>query len=536
MARLSPVLASVVAVFGVVSCVIEAEEIPAGTGGRLVVSTTGGSGGAGGTGGDAGTGGGDAGAGGSDAGAGGDGGAGGDAGAAGDAGSGGDAGQGGSGGTGGAGGSGGTGGAGGAGTGGSAGKAGGTTCEDTNPALDVKLDTFNVALAGNFIPYEKERRQPIVDALAALDSDVVCLQEVWEQSDKELIANAVKAKFPHAFFVKHDLETALDDATDADGKVPPAPTTPPCTDDEVAGVVAKFDSAVDCLRDNCPTDAALGENAETISSSCATSKCASKALSLMNSSKRCYGCLLPQMPTATFATMRNECKTNPKAGLAFGGQNGVMLLSKHPLEDTGAVVLPGTWNRRALLKARASLPNGGKLQVYCHHFTPIFKGSLYPYTGLYGAGPDANGWVNEQLLHAKKMVELAKKENASCTPTVLLADVNASRAYPNATPPIPAEGVGTLDQLESYFTHGIAAGYTPACTYCKGNENVADNDTGGDQWIDHIHVLNVDPSKIKSTTLLFTEKSVDVKNAEGASIKVELSDHYGLRTVLSLGK
>jgi hypothetical protein len=256
----------------------------------------------------------------------------------------------------------------------------------------------------------------------------------------------------------------------------------------------------------------------------------------MNSSKRCDGCLLPQMPTATFATMRNECKTNPKAGLAFGGQNGVMLLSKHPLENTSAVVLPGTWNRRAVLKARASLPNGSKLQVYCHHLTPIFKGSLYPYTGLYGAGPDANGWANEQLLHAKKMVALAKAENTSCTPTVLLADVNASRPYPNATPPIPAEGVATLDELESYFTHGIAAGYTPACTYCKGNENVADNDTGGDQWIDHIHVLNVDPSKIKSTTLLFTEKSVDAKDAGGASIKVELSDHYGLRTVLSLGK
>jgi endonuclease/exonuclease/phosphatase family metal-dependent hydrolase len=398
------------------------------------------------------------------------------------------------------------------------------------------VETFNVALAGNFITYEKERRQPIADALAQLDSDVVCLQEVWEQSDKELIAEAVKAKFPHTFFVKHDLDTALDDATDASGATPAAPTTPPCSDTEAAGVVAKFDASVDCLRDNCTTDAALGENAETISSACATSKCASKALSLLNSSKRCYGCLLPQMPTETFSNMRNECKTNPKAGLAFGGQNGVMILSKHPLEGTGAVALPGTWNRRALLKAKASLPNGGKLQVYCHHLTPVFKGPLYPYTGLYGAGPDANGWINEQLLHAKKMVALAKKENTACLPTVLLADVNASRAYPDATPPVNADAVGTLTELETLFSPGLASGYKPACTYCKANQNVADNDPSGDQWLDHIYVLNLDPSRVKSTTRTFMEATVNVTDGGGVATKVELSDHFGLRTVLEFGK
>ena len=52
---------------------------------------------------------------------------------------------------------------------------------------EVTLDTFNTALAGAFIPYEAERRQPIAEAMAATDADIICLQEVWNQADKEMI-------------------------------------------------------------------------------------------------------------------------------------------------------------------------------------------------------------------------------------------------------------------------------------------------------------------------------------------------------------
>jgi endonuclease/exonuclease/phosphatase family metal-dependent hydrolase len=58
---------------------------------------------------------------------------------------------------------------------------------ESSESIEVVVDTFNVALAGAFIPYESERRQPIVEAIAASDSDIVCLQEVWNQADKELI-------------------------------------------------------------------------------------------------------------------------------------------------------------------------------------------------------------------------------------------------------------------------------------------------------------------------------------------------------------
>jgi len=52
---------------------------------------------------------------------------------------------------------------------------------------EVIVDAFNMALAGGFIAYEEERRQPNADAIAAHDADILCLQEVWTQEDKELI-------------------------------------------------------------------------------------------------------------------------------------------------------------------------------------------------------------------------------------------------------------------------------------------------------------------------------------------------------------
>jgi endonuclease/exonuclease/phosphatase family metal-dependent hydrolase len=427
------------------------------------------------------------------------------------------------------------GGGGGAGGGrGGGGGSAGATCEDTGSAQDVVFDTFNLALAGNFVPYVKDRRQPLMDAMAQLDSDVVCLQEVWEQSDKDLVASAVAAKYPHVLSYKHDLDTVIDDATGADGKVPKPPSTPPCSDADVAGITAKLNAAVDCLRDNCSIDGSKSEDSATISSACATNKCASKAISLLNGSKRCYGCLLPQLPTESFKDIRTECTTNPKAGVAFRGQNGLMLLSKHPVESSEVVVLPGTWNRRAVIHARVAVPNGSKVDVYCHHMTPIFKGTLYPYTGQYGAGSDPNGWVNEQLLHAKKLVAMAQKN--SCGPAVVLGDLNASHAYPTATPPILIEGEGTLKELEKVFQPGVAANYTPACTYCKANQNVADNDSGADQWIDHLYLLNIDPARVKSTALTFVDPVVNATDDMGSPLKVELSDHYGLRSVITLGK
>jgi hypothetical protein len=130
-------------------------------------------------------------------------------------------------------------------------------CGEAREPVDVTVDTFNVALAGAFIPFEAARRPYISEAIAASDADILCLQEVWDQSDKVAIRDAAAAAFPHSAFFEDDLDTPIDDATNQQGQVPPAPTTVPCPADveaeEGVTVADEMDDAIDCLKANCST-------------------------------------------------------------------------------------------------------------------------------------------------------------------------------------------------------------------------------------------------------------------------------------------
>lgn len=413
---------------------------------------------------------------------------------------------------------------------GAAGSGGGT-----RPPLgpnDVVVDTFNVALAGAFIPYEAQRRPALIDAIASLDSDIVCLQEVWEQADKEAIKSAAAAKLPSAVFFKHDLSTPIASPVDLEGNTPPPKTAPPCSKPALADALNK---AVDCLRDKCSTDPG-NEQAQTTSAGCAQEKCLLEAAALLESpeSQQCYGCLAPLMPASTFAEIREECVHETNSGLAFEGQSGVMILSKHPLTNAEAYVMPGSWNRRVVLRATAELENGAKVDVYCNHTTPIFTGLIYPYTGSYGAGPDPNPWVNEQLLQAKLLTSYVAQKSGDGR-AIILGDFNASHEVKIGNDVvIKGDGAGSLELLDGAFASGVASGYQPACTYCPENNNVEDNDPGAPEWLDHIFLKGIAASAVTWTERTFTEKVVPVKSPEGEDIKTELSDHYGLRSFVTI--
>ena len=258
-------------------------------------------------------------------------------------------------------------------------------------AEEVIVDTFNVALAGAFIPYEAERREPIANAIAAHDADILCLQEVWTQEDKELIRDSAVGTYPYVAFTFNDLDTVVDDPTDQNGQVPPPPVGVPCPDVEVSEGLTIHDqmnAAVDCVSANCSTDPG-SEDGRTTSADCAAAKCTREVAGLLigNAEQlRCYACIIPQLPTATFGEIRGSCATVPNQDLAFSGQNGVMILSRHPLKNTENWVIPGTWNRRSILRATVELPNGAELDTYCNHLTPIFDDFVFPYTGQYGDG------------------------------------------------------------------------------------------------------------------------------------------------------
>jgi len=398
--------------------------------------------------------------------------------------------------------------------------------------VELAVETFNVALAGAFLPYEADRRQPIADALAADDADLICIQEAWRQSDKDLIAAAVASSLPHVVSFEHDWSTAIDDPTDQNGMVPPAFTTPPCGDPMIA---AAMDAAIDCLVQNCSTIPG-SDQGQTTSTDCAANSCTPVAAALLTGPadyQRCYGCLAPQLPTEKLADIRDTCINDVDAGLAFGGQNGVMILSRHPLEGAEVRVLPGTWNRRVILHATAQVPGTAPVDVYCNHLTPVFSSFTLPYTGQYGNGLfGAEGWAAEQLLQTQKLNAMVD-ERTGTGPALILGDFNASSQYVDemGIPFIAAEGPQTKTLLDETYVEAVTADYAPQCTYC--GDNLVNGDSN-DEWIDHIYLLGLDAAAVAASSRIFVDRVVSTTDAMGMPLTVELSDHYGMRAALLL--
>lgn len=391
--------------------------------------------------------------------------------------------------------------------------------DDVEP-VEVRVDTFNVALAGAFVPNEAERRGPVIAAVAALDSDIVCLQEVWEQSDKDAFRTATMAQFPHAVSFATNYDTPVDDPVDQNGMTPPAPTTPPCAGETLA---MNLEAALTCLDENCSTMPGSDEG-RTTSAGCAEASCVSAVATLLlgdADSLRCYSCLTTSLPTETLGDMREICTTEVNADIAFRGQSSTMILSRHPLSNAENFVLPGTWNQRVVTIATATLPNGQELDVYCNHLTPIFEGLAFPYTGAYGEGETGPaGWEAEQRLQTEKLIAKVA-ERSGTRPAVILGDFNTGPAVGS----VVAEAPGTYALLDAAFTPAVTPSFVPECTYCPSNPNVSDS--ASPVWIDHIFVAGLGADPVLSTEVTFTEAVVTAGDQQ-----VPLSDHYGLAATI----
>jgi endonuclease/exonuclease/phosphatase family metal-dependent hydrolase len=295
-------------------------------------------------------------------------------------------------------------------------------------------------------------------------------------------------------------------------------------------VLEQMNAAIDCVATNCNTIAPDDEDGRTTSTSCAEEFCTDTVAPLIVGDEqqlRCYACIIPQLPTSTFGEIRATCPTVVNQDLAFEGQNGVMILSRYPLKDEANWVIPGTWNRRVITSATAELPNGGELDVYCNHLTPIFEGLPYPYTGQYGNGMmRAAGWAAEQQLQAQKLIDYVA-ETSGETPAVILGDFNAGPAFPDEG--VVAEGTETFELLETAFALGYSADYSPQCTFCPESINPLNGPGTAPVWIDHILLYNLGVDSVLETMRTFDENVVE---ADG--MMVPLSDHYGMQSVIGV--
>ncbi len=415
---------------------------------------------------------------------------------------------------------------------------------DAGASVDLRVDSFNIGLAGSFVPNEAARRPAVFAALAAAETDVLCIQEAWVKSDKDAIIAAAKVNFPYEVHFATDLDTPLTENKDANGATPTAYTTPPCVADQAEALSV----GLDCLKDKCSTVPGSLDGMAT-STECAKKECAGSAVKLLLAAdKRCYGCFASSLPTSTFNEMKSECTTNVRGGLGYKGQNGILMLSRYPLSKPEQLVLPGTWIRRTAAKATAAVPVSAgataDVDLYCTHLSPYFSDTFYyPYTGQFGAGDD-NGWIAEQALQAKQLVAWVSAASGTKR-AIIMGDFNATpedKAHGIGDPGdggtlLPAYGAKTLAMLSGY-QEAINASYVPTCTFCVANHN-----TDGEQnsWIDHIYLAGFPAASTVSASRTFDTDVVDGmrRAADGqhnVAGKVPLSDHYGVRATVRVSQ
>lgn len=351
---------------------------------------------------------------------------------------------------------------------------------DEDPGLT--FTTYNAGLAVAFVPSANERAPEVADAVAALESDFVCLQEVWLPEHVAMFEAAAKGTFDHTYFPaaqQEDMATAACDVGEIDGLVE-------CMDTECGDVCD--DELVDCLFLRCPLD----------------------FLSLGNT---CNRCVQAHVGSTSDASVVADTCNNGGIEYAYGGSFGTGILSKYPM-SVEEIVLDSTTNRRGLLHATVEGPDG-TIDAWCTHLTAGL--SLIPYPR------DEGSWESEQLAQAELLGQLLTD---APDPVVALGDLNNGPTTSDAEAEFEAN-------YNAILASGVTAPYVDTdgrCTFCPDNalSSVDSDETG--KLIDHVLVRGFEGKPTANRELDGTLKTQTC----GQAIDANYSDHYGVSVTFPL--
>ncbi len=344
----------------------------------------------------------------------------------------------------------------------------------------LTFTTFNAGLAVAFVPSAHERAPLVADAVAGLDSDVVCLQEVWLPEHVDLVRKAAKGRFDHTWFPEPD-QLDMTAPACADAEIDPLVS---CIETSCGGVCD--DELVDCLFANCVLDfLGLGDT--------------------------CTTCVMAHVGNAEPAEVAATCKAGGIA-YAYGGSFGTGILSKYPIE-VEHIVLDSTTNRRGLAHAVVDAPDG-PVDAWCTHLTAGL--SAIPYTGPF------ESWEAEQAAQVAQFADLLAD---APDPVVVMGDLNNG----------PATHDAEAEFEENYQV--VSAGFDDPyveqdgrCTFCPDNHlSSVDTDAVG-RLIDHVLVRGFEASEVAVRREL--DKALPIESC-GATIDGNYSDHYGVSVTLT---
>lgn len=379
---------------------------------------------------------------------------------------------------------------------------GGTS--DGESPLPFEVVTYNAGLLAA-VGHVEQRLPRVMEALAAVEADLLCVQEVWEREHWSQLVEANAQRRPHV------------------SRIPDDPgVVGQCSPDE-------FNPLEACAADACASAPALVP--------CVVAECPGPVAALGGA---CVQCLLEHASDGSFEAIRRACVGKAEAddggvpspeerSYVSGGSYGIGLLSSLPLAAHDQRKLDSSTVRRAILYARLDDTPIGAVHVFCTHLGAILPGVKYE--GSYGS------WAGENARHSEDLIAFVSQKASEGEPVLILGDLNngpqgedIAASEPASYAKFPAAG----------FADPFLDGPTAACTFCVDNPLVNPRDEGAQAALDHILIRG--PVGEVTVERIFDQLiDIDAVVAErdggaggpdaGASttLRVGLSDHYGLR-------
>ncbi len=420
-------------------------------------------------------------------------------------------------------------------------------CSDALP-LNVTVDTLNLQLSGALSPAEAARRPVAIAAAGALDGDIACITEAFQDDDKRAIIQAAKARLPYSYFLPTTFDSLPSDPRSLAGRVPPSPSGTSCGKEQLEGMNA----LVNCARDKCSTVPGSEDARATVSESagtCLLNQCAVRNISLFTGplGAACGQCVLTQYQSyEPMKEIRDLCANNPKARSSFRGSNGSLLLSRYPFLATDGFVFPPLffWTPGAL-HAKLRVDNGAELDVFCGATSSVLEDCTLapnPLPSFYGERPDGTpptdckeGTTNSQrLLHSQLRDWVRTTAGAAGGKIVLSGDFYSGPSLGGAVVALHADNFGLLADR---FSLGIPAGFTPVCFFCDGNPLRAPADaakTLDGAWTRWNLLQNIPVTAVRSLSRTADATALEADVGVGDRRAIPISQYYGLRTVLRI--
>ncbi len=341
------------------------------------------------------------------------------------------------------------------------------------PVSELTLLTYNTGLAYDAVALAEGRKPAILDALQAEDADVVCLQEVWTARDVEEFKSALSGTYPYASH--HRTE-------DSSGR-------------SVGCGIFSTLKLSGCVSDKCEPEGISGEE-------CVQDQCKSEYDAL---DEECQRCLAANTSSPTWCALWPGAKQ-----FAWGGRNGLLMLSRTPMSDLEHTQFDTLLVRRSALSATV----GGR-RLHCTHLSSDLDVVPYP------EGREMASWIEELSAQVDVIDGLTSDDECS----VLLGDLNMGPA----TDTLDGEVADTWAKLEATGYNEDWSASERLCTWCADNPL-----TDGNGALQLDHVMSRGCNLEGASYVRAFDGAVAIEEGR-ASHDTRLSDHYGIRATLKFG-